>query len=206
MKGKKHRLLIYDVVHRQRRGLFLLAALLFAGLYALPFVLDKETAAKLWPADYDWLFLAGGIIAFLVFLYKLVAPRLAYVQCTNKSVRIQTPLVPLTISYKRIHTTRPNQWGRLYPPEKRNRRTRRLIERIGGREVIILDLKSWPAPMGWLRLWIPEVMFSPDSTGLVLWVNDWMTLNRELRDFQDRRREALAGPREEASLYSRMRK
>ena len=206
MKGKKHRLLIYERIHRQRRSLLLFAALLFAGLYALPYLVDEQTQQKLWPPEYDDLFLAAGVIAFLLFLFKLIAPKLAYVQCAERSVRIQTPFFPLVISYRRIATTRPNQWGRIYPPERRTRRQRRLIESIAGGEVILLDLNGWPASLGWLRLWIPDVMFSPDGDGLVLWVKDWMALNRAFSDIKDRRREEQIGPRPEASLYSRMKR
>ena len=206
MKGKKHPLLIYDRIHRQRRLVFLVAALIFAGLYALPYLVDAETAKALWPPAYDNLFLAASVIAFFSFVFKLIAPKLAYVQCTERNVRIQTPFFPLFISYRRIHTTRPNQWGRVFPPEKRTRSQRRLIEPIAGGEVIILDLKGWPAPLGWLKLWIPSVMFSPDGTGLVLWVQDWMALNRELSDFKDRRREARMAPQPDTSLYNRMKR
>ncbi len=206
MKGKKHSLLIYNRVLRQRRMLFLFAALVLFGLYALPYFVSAEALKVPWPPAYDAVFLALGVVSFLFFLYKLVAPRLAYVQCGERSVRIQTPFFPVFISYRRIFTTRPNQWGRVYPPETRTRSQRRVIDPIAGNEVVILDLKGWPAPLGWLRLWIPDVMFSPDSIGLVLWVQDWMGLNRELSDFKDRRREAQRGAPAEASLYSRMRR
>ena len=210
MKGKRHPLLIYRQVHRQRRTLFLLAALILLGLYVAIVwpVFDPALLATVWNAlpNYDIMLLVLSILFFLVFLYKLVAPRLTYVQCTDKNVRIQTPFFPVFLSYRRIVDTRPHQWGRVYPPEKRARRQRRMLEQIAGGEVIVLDLKGWPMPLGWLKLWIPDVMFSPDGAGLVLWVTDWMALNRELRDFRDRRRDALAGPKPAASVYSRVRK
>jgi hypothetical protein len=204
MKGKKHRLLIYNQVYRPRRTLYLIFALLFVGLYVLPYVLDTETASKLWPPQYDVVFLIVAVIAFLLFLFRLVAPRLAYVQCTERNLRIQTPLYPVVISYRRITTTRPNQWSKVFPPEKITRRQRRLLDKVLGESVLIVDVKGWPVSPGFLKLWMPEVMFSPDSVGLVLWVADWMTLNREIGDFKDRRREAQTGGKPSASLYGRM--
>lgn len=206
MQGKKHRLLIYERVHRQRRLLYLFVALLFAGLFALPYVVDAETVKKLWPAEIDPFLLALSVVAFLFFLQKLVAPRLVYVQCTPGTIRIQTPLFPIVISYRRLIGTRPNQWGKLFTEEKMNRSRRRVLDGIQGEGVIVLDLKGWPAPTGWLRLWIPDVMFSPDGIGLVLWVKDWMALNRELSDFKDRWRDVQMGPRPEASVYGRMKR
>ena len=44
-------------------------------------------------------------------------------------------------------------------------------------------------PLNWLKFWMTDLMFTPDGRGLVLWVEDWMTLNRELGDFKDRWRE-----------------
>ncbi len=208
MKGKKHPLLIYRRAHRQRRGLFLLAAIVLLVLYvavAWP-LLPAEILNNLWPAQYDILLLIASVSFFLVFLFKLIAPRLAYVRCSERNIRVQTPLYPLVISYRRVAGTRPNQWGKLFPPEKINRRQRRLLNGIMGEGVLILDLKGWPMSPAFLRLWLPDVMFLPDGEGLVLWVEDWMTLNREISDFADRRREARMGPKPEASVYGQMKR
>ncbi len=210
MKGKKHRLLIYHRMYRQRRGMFLLAAVVLLVFYvaiAWPLV-DEEllNSLWLWPPQYDILILAASAVFFLAFLYKLVAPRVAYVQCMARNVRIQTPLYPLLISYRRIAATRPNQWGQLFPPDRIKRGQRRLLDGVTGEGVLILDLKGWPVSPAFLRWFIPDVMFSPAGDGLVLWVKDWMALNREITDFKDRRREAQLRPSPEASLYSRMRR
>ena len=210
MKGKKHRLLIYHRVHRQRRGLFLLAAVVLLALYAAitwPLI-DEEMLNPLWlwPPQYDILLLVASVVFFLAFLYKLVVPRLAYVQCTARNVRIQTPWYPLLISYRRITSTWPNQWGQLYPLDRMRRGQRRLLDGVMGESVLILDLKGWPVSPALLRWFIPDVMFSPFGDGLVLWVEDWMMLNREISDFKDRRREERLKPSPEASLYSRMKR
>ena len=49
-------------------------------------------------------------------------------------------------------------------------------------------------------------MFTADNRGLVLWVEDWMTLNRELNDFKDRWRERKLKRDEStpASLYGQV--
>jgi hypothetical protein len=205
-KGKKHRLLIYGHVHRQRRATLLIAGLLFVALYALPFLVDEETARKLWPPEYDLPILAVGVLCLLFFLFKLVAPRVPYVQCTPRHIRIQTPLYPFVISYRRVAGTRPNQWGRMFPPETLKRGQRRLLDGILGEGVLVLDLKGWPVSPAFLRWWMPDLMFSPAGDGLVLWVADWMTLNREISDSLDRRREALTGPKPDASVYGRMKR
>jgi hypothetical protein len=211
MKGQRHQLLIYQRVHRQRRFAFLVAALGFAVLYIViewP-LLDQAALVSLysvWSRDLNILLIIGSALFFLGFLFKLVAPRLAYVQCTDRNIRIQTPLYPIVISYRRVVTVRPNQWGSIYPPEKRTRSQRRLLDQAWGAGVLILDLKGWPMSRGFLKLWIPDVMFLPGGDGLVMWVTDWMGLNRELTDFKDRWREAHSGSKPEVSVYSRLKK
>jgi hypothetical protein len=211
MAGKKHRLLIYERVYRQRRGLFLLAAFVLALLFLIiaqgwPVALPDEFMQSLWPPEYDILLLIASGIFFLAFLFKLVAPRVAYVQCTERNIRIQTPLYPLILSYKRVITVRPNQWGKLYPPERMKRGQHRLLDKALGEGVLVLDLKGWPVSPKFLKLWIPGVMFSPTGDGLVLWVKDWMLLNRELSDYKDRWREARTRPKPVASGYQRVKR
>ncbi|HLF25589.1 MAG TPA: hypothetical protein VJG32_04585 [Anaerolineae bacterium] len=208
-RGKQHRLLIYQRVHRQRRFLFLLAAIVLLIVYlaiAWP-LLPQDILDNLpWPPAYDIFLLVASGLFFLVFLYKLVAPRLAYVRCTERNIRIQTPLYPLVISYQRIVATRPNQWGRIFPPEKIKRSQRRLLDGILGEGVLVFDLKSWPVSPRFLKLWMPDVMFLPGNQGLVLWVEDWMTLNREIVDSKDRRRDAQIEAKRETSSYNRMKR
>jgi hypothetical protein len=46
--------------------------------------------------------------------------------------------------------------------------------------VVILDLKSWPLPRWWLRLWLDWFAFPEGSEGLQLMVADWMALSRQI--------------------------
>jgi hypothetical protein len=180
--------------------LFLVAFIFFLVLFLLPSLLQ----ANLWPPEIDWFILIFMALTLFMFVLKVIAPRLAYVQCTSSHVRIQTPFYPFVISYRRIVEARPNQWGQLYPAERMTRRRRRVIGKALGEEVIVLDLKGWPVSRNWLKLWVPDVMFLPGHDGLILWVADWMSFNRELSDFKDRWRQAHSDSKPALSVYSRM--
>ena len=59
--------------------------------------------------------------------------------------------------------------------------------------------------MRWMRFWLGNLVFSSDNRALVLWVDDWMALNRELSDYKDRWRERRKRTREsgqQANLYA----
>ena len=120
-KGKKHRLLIYDRLHRQGRRLVFLLAIGMLVLYSLPFVVDAETQKLLWAPENDNLILFASLAFFFVFMVKLIAPRLPYVQCTERNVRIRLPFYVFVMSYRRITTTRPNQWSHVFPQKKLTR-------------------------------------------------------------------------------------
>ena len=53
-----------------------------------------------------------------------------------------------------------------------------------------------------MKFWMSRLMFTADNQALVFWVEDWMTLNRELSDFKDRWRERQRRMREERPTTS----
>ncbi|HEC34091.1 MAG TPA: hypothetical protein ENI37_05175 [Chloroflexi bacterium] len=124
--------------------------------------------------------LAGGVL----FLYSLAARKMAYAQCFSTCLRIQTPIYPLIISYRRVSGTRPMQMRRLFDPQKDRAARRAWPSRYWGMTAVVLELKGFPVSKNWLRLWFDRHLFLPDGTGLVLLVEDWMGLSRQLDSFQ----------------------
>ena len=205
-KGKRHPLLIFRQIYYPRRFSFLFVSLLFVGLYAFLYLGPKEITAPIpWPPSLDWLLLAVAVIAFIIFLFKLAAGRLPYVRCAERNIRIQTPFYPMFISYRRIKETRPNPFYEIFPKGKLKRNEQRVLDKVMGQTAIVVDMDGFPMSRALMRLWIPNLMFNPNGTGLVLWVEDWMTLNRELSDFKDRWRDQKMGRADSGqSLYSRL--
>lgn len=198
--GKRHPLLVFKTRYRKNRGLYIITALMSFGLYAALWLLPTSTWLNTpWLLDIDWLFLLLGIVALGGFIFRWVAGRIPYIQCSERNVKIQTPLYPIVLSYKRIHETRPNTLFYLFGNAKLSRGDRGIVlgDKVGGQTALVVDMVSWPMSRQWMKFWMSRLMFTADNQALVFWVEDWMTLNRELSDFKDRWRERQRRMREE---------
>lgn len=190
--GKRHTLLVFRKRYRDHRGLYFFAAFVFFALYVVVNLLPLEISQRLpWQGEFDWVLLLIGVILFALAMFRWIASEIPYVQCTEKNLKIQTPLYPIVISYRRLKETRPNPLFQIFRREKLTRGERNLVlaDKVGGQTAIVVDMQSWPMSLAWLKFWMSNLMFTPDNRSLVLWVEDWMTLNRELSDFKDRWRE-----------------
>jgi hypothetical protein len=113
-------------------------------------------------------------------LYGLMARGMAYVQCFPRYLRIQTPILPLNISYRRIEETRLVQIGKVFSFEQEKAARRTWPETYWGMTAVTIDLNSLPANEKWLRLWFDRYLFSPETRGFVFLVEDWQEFSRQL--------------------------
>ena len=120
--------------------------------------------------------IAGIIIA----IYALLA-RQAHVRVGQGYFTVRTPLIPVVFSYTRIEIHNPTQFNEIRPPMEEKPARRRLYRGLWGKTVIVVDLKSYPAPRWWLKLWLHPYLFHPRKQALVLFIDDWMTLSRTLQ-------------------------
>jgi len=210
-QGKRHVLLVFRRRYLNQRGLYFFVAILFFAFYMalnlLPASFWDRIPGGLWAPTYDWLLLVIGAIIFLIGLFRWVASEIPYVQCTDRNLKIQTPLYPIVISYKRVKETRPNTLFHVFGNVRLSRAERNLIltDKTGGQTAIVVEMTSWPMSLSVMKFWMSRLMFTSDNRGLVLWVEDWMTLNRELSDFKDRWRDRQMSRDEgTANLYQRV--
>ena len=207
--GKRHTLLVFRRRYHNHRGLYFFVAFLFFAFYVALNLAPATLCERIpWGPDYDWILLVAGVIVFLIALFRVVASQIPYVQCTEKNLKIQTPLYPIVISYKRMQETRPNPLFQVFHREKLSRAERNIVleDKVGGQTALVIDMASWPMSLTTLKFWLSNLMFTADNRGLVLWVEDWMTLNRELGDFRDRWRDRKTGRDDgpSASLYGQI--
>jgi hypothetical protein len=166
-----------------RRHPLLIYARLFA-LWRLPALLIGALCGLLW-----WLgpgplalgpvraaLLVAAVAGLAFFVYTLLGPRLAYVQCRPTHLRINTPFFRLAISYSRVRATRPVP----FDPSSVRWSERRLVAPFRGQTVVALDLYHYPVSRRWLRLWLNEFMLADNFLGLLLLVPDWMALSRDI--------------------------
>jgi hypothetical protein len=102
--------------------------------------------------------------------------------CTDH-LRVATPFIRLKISFRRIRTTHPLEFHQLFPLSKAGWAERRLLEPFYGKTVLAVGLSEFPIRQSVLRLFLPRVMFSTQTKGLVLLVKDWMALSTELESY-----------------------
>ena len=175
-KSARYRLLLYqELVGRHARKALLLSFLLL-GLWTL---VDIGYAHWLERSSQRWLF-AGGLIAFVYWLFARFGPGLAYAQAHHDHLRLQTPIFRLNISYRRIINTRPIVFGKLFPPEIMPRRDRRPMTPFFGVTALGIDLHGWPLPTWLLRLFLSRYMLANDQTGFILLIEDWMRFSTQL--------------------------
>lgn len=119
--------------------------------------------------------LGGGVLS----VYGYLAPRVAHVRCEATGLRLQGPLMPLFISYRRVDRTRLAPLVKVFDPKK-DRSARRWPLVYWNMTAVVVDLKGFPVTSWWLRLWFDRHLFLPDGTGLVLLVEDWMGLSQQI--------------------------
>lgn len=171
--GQRHPLLIYKQLFgtwRNAAFLIFLASAALAYFQPPPFNTDDILFTAV---------IALTIMGGLLFIYTLIAPRLAFVQCHSNVLRVNVPpFFSLAISYKRIRTLRPYKFVPQVPGGQRH-----LVEPYMGQTAVALELSSYPIAERMLRFWLHPTMFSKDFKGLVLLTADWMKLSHEIDSY-----------------------
>jgi hypothetical protein len=166
---RRHPLLVYQRLYAAWRSPALLIALLCGLLWWLaPPPLDGLLFQVLLPA--------AGVVALLLYVYALAAPRLTYVECRPTHLLLSTPLYRLAVSYARIRTTRPV----LFSLEGVRGSRRWLAAPFAGQTALAVDLRAYPVSRRFLRLWLNEFVVPDDLLGLLLLTPDWMALSRDI--------------------------
>lgn len=164
-------LLVYTPLRRWG-SLGLLTALLVGAFWLLmPRILG--------PTPLRPLALLAALAGAALFVYGRFAPRVAHVRCEPTGLRLQGPLMPLLISYRRVEGTRLAPLAKVFDLQK-DRAARRWPQAYWGMTAVLVDLKGYPVPPWWLRLWFDRHLFLPNGTGLVLLVEDWLALSQQL--------------------------
>jgi hypothetical protein len=206
--GKKHPLLVYRLRYRRNRGLYFGVALVLFAFYAAIHLLPPETWVNVpWVHELDWLLLLMGIVILVLAVLRVLAATIPYVQCNERNIKVQAPLYQVVISYKRVHETRPNTLFHMFEDGHLSRGERKFVlnDKYGGQTAVAVEMTSWPMSVRWMRFWLGNLVISSDNRALVLWVEDWMALNRDLSDYKDRWRERQKQQREggqSANLYT----
>ena len=127
-----------------------------------------------------------ALAAVLLLIYTFWARQRSWVECRTGHLRIQTPILPVAISYSRVRVVRPKPFAQVYNAALTNPARRRWLEPYLHTTALSVELTAYPVDEKWLQLWISPYLLDPDSPEIVLVVSDWMTLSRQIDDFRGR--------------------
>ncbi len=172
---KTHKLLVYQWLSRRYRGLFLLLWLLLLLLAVYDFNIRPLFDDALWPL----VWVAWGA-SFILWLYYVLLLRRASVEIQPRVLLLRGPLRTMKISYGRITSVTSTQLISHHNPDQHKGTTRTLIKEIGGQTCLHLSLHNFPKQYQSRRFWYSPLLFSEVNPGLLLVVEDWMALSRQL--------------------------
>ena len=204
IKTERFPLLIYQRYHQVNRGLSILLILLGLALVGTA-VIVQVVHSPLVSGDTGTVLQLGMIIfVFGVARYLLtwLPSRVAHVRCTPTGVKIQTPFMPVVFSYKRIADNKPTSLRDVYHPDTQKGMGRKMLQAVWGETVVVVDLKGYPLSKKWLRLFMGPYLLTPQGTGFVFLVKDWMGLNRQIADYQEKWRASRSIPSAQRGFYS----
>ena len=178
--GARHPLLYYRrTMGRLWKSTLLLGIVL---IVALGFI-TLEPTTILGLDGQSWLIVAI-VVAFALSIFAFFARSMAYAQAQATSLKIITPFLRFHISYKRMRSVRPSLTQQLFPPEKSRWSERNYLTPFYGKTALVVELNGFPLNPALLKLFLPDVMFTRTTTGLVLMVSDWMQLSTEIDSFR----------------------
>ncbi len=189
--GKRYPLLFYRRAMDRLWVATLILGIILGGIWLWFWMSDTPLIT---PGNETWL-LAGSVAALGFTAFAYIARRAAYVQPQRDHLRLVTPFLRLNISYRRIRSVHPASFQQLFPPGKASWAQRSFLEPFYGRTAVVVDLTSYPMSPGLLRFFLAPQMFSPQSTGFVILVPDWMEFSTELDTFRSARMQAPSGKR-----------
>jgi hypothetical protein len=178
--GSRHPLLFYRRSMNRIWQASLTLAIVSAGAGMLALL---EPVEVLGLSSDVWLF-AAAVVALVLCLFAFVARYFAYVQAFASYVSIVTPFLRFRVAYSRVRGVRPSLVQQVFPEEELTWAQGRFLSAFIGKTALVMELKGFPLNPKLLKLFLPDVMFSPQSTGLVLVVPDWMKLSTEIASFQ----------------------
>ena len=174
--GSRHILLIPQrAMGRLWKPSFLVGILLAVILWQ-----SKKGNSILANLDNEYLLFAGMIFSLLFGVFTLAARNMNYVQAYPSQLRLVTPFLKLKISYKRIQSSHPVQFGQIYPPSEMKKAQLRALKPFLNKTALSVRLSDYPLSQRFLRLFLPQQVFLPSEKGFLFVVKDWMALSTEI--------------------------
>ena len=128
-----------------------------------------------------WMTLAGvGGLLVTCSLVMLLLRSSAHVQAFSDHLRLVTPFLRLSISYRRVLRVNTAALSTLFPPRGLRGLKRDILEPLFGQTALVIDLKALPMPRALLKLFLSPFFFKDSTPHIVILVKDWMGFSTEL--------------------------
>lgn len=128
----------------------------------------------------QFLLVGGMVFALLFTVFTLAARNMNYIQAYSNHFRLVTPFLRLKISYRRIQSSHPVDFGQIYPPSEMSWAQKRALRPFFRETALAVRLTGYPLPLRFLRFFLPQQVFLPGEKGFLFVVEDWMGLSTEL--------------------------
>jgi hypothetical protein len=178
-KGIRHPFLLYRRT-MDRVGEYTLILAIFLGV-AGGWPLLKET--YIWGYSSNLWLVGTALLSLGISIFAYLTRMASYVQATDSTLNVVTPFIRMKISYRRIQSFHPVLVQQLFPPEHLSWAQRSYLSAFTGKTAILAELRGYPIDPAILHIFWSAQMFSPQSTGFVILVSDWMKLSTELDSF-----------------------
>src|SRR5574341_669873 len=156
--GNRHRLRLYERLYEMLLWPSFLLAIATYVLWWISFDYPVPLPGR------SLILLVSGA-SWLLYLISLIGPSFSYVQCRADYVVIRSLLFRLAISYSRIGTVVPVNFGTKYSYYRQNWSQRTFLEplfteqKTGQLTVVAMQLKQYPLPLSVLKIFLNRYMF-----------------------------------------------
>lgn len=125
-----------------------------------------------------WLLAATAVLALLA--YRAWAKGQGWVEVGEEGFRVHVPSRELVVPYPAVRITRPTVLYQHFHKGDLEARGMGPIRPYIGHSAVVVELREWPQPRDWVRRHLGPYFLATDCEGLVLTVEDWLTLHHAL--------------------------
>ncbi len=199
--GRRYPLLIYTrMMDRWWPAVFCIGLALIA--LAWPFYSDLYTRLT---EPWRWMTAAGlGAAVIFASLIMLAVRKSAYVQPFSDHLRLATPFLRLSISYRRIRRTTTATMYSLFPPRTLSGTKRDILEPLANLTAVVIELNSYPVSAATLKFFLSPFFFKDKTPHFVILVQNWMGFSTELESMRVSGNEPARPQPDNYSILSRL--
>jgi hypothetical protein len=183
--GKRHKLLLYKhTLDRQWMPVFPLSLLIFGWLWFSGKDWTNIGYIPALPPQAEMALLFTAIVIILFTIFALIARSMAYVQARQDHLRLASPLLKVKVSYRRIQRVYPAAVDQLFSHPRTPNSLKSILDPYRGETAMAVELKGYPIPKVFLKLFFGGHILKREGEGLFLLVQDWMGLTTEVDSLQ----------------------